>query len=120
MTKELNLLRNWQAETWSKFGLDFPIILSSLESSFKVINEHLEDNSTLWRTITVSHRKDSVVDVSLQDTIIESESLPFDVSLNSRLRTLVNNIKSQTSKTDFLQELRYSSFLFSFSLFPFI
>jgi len=100
----LKELRSWLSESKSTFGLDFPLVVSSLEKSLSSSNststpvkEEMKNTKQeeWWREI---QRTETDSDVSLY--------LPFDPDLNTRLVMLVDNIKTTSSRLDFLQCLR--------------
>ena len=122
--EKLNTLRDWQTETSSRFDLDFPIMVSSLEQSLSVrpdLTRNVDEvegkeRGVIWQRIP----SQSSLNVPAAPTNTRNEetsgdsiefnsptySFPFSTSLSSKLSLMGKNVKSETSKKDFYQILR--------------
>ncbi|CAG7733056.1 unnamed protein product [Allacma fusca] len=113
--KQLDVLRKWQTNTFYRYGLQFPIIVSSLETSLRVLEGRIGENEFIWRAIS----SQSVQDVEgngAHGRIEELDPLPytfpFNSPLTSRLTLIADSFRSKTCRQDFLQELRQNLLLF--------
>ena len=115
--KEIEFLKTWSRDTREKFSLSFPIIVTSLEKTLSPSSSSSYSSSpaqSCGTGSTICGVEKKVVDwkeiLGDEETNFQQDTsslFPFDMDLNRRLGLLVQSIKSKTSRTDFLQCLRY-------------